>query len=401
MIAALALVAAALLILPPRLAPEPSASVPGRSTGAPTDAPTPALSVEPAPSVALSPYRSVTWSLAPFVDADADIRAAFAAGTHVVAVGVSGAQVPTAWSSADGGASWQTAVLPIGTPPVDGASAVVGPVAGWGDQVLAVGPWIDPATSLVSGRFALLSEDGGVTWEKRELAPAELQLQSVAATANGFVGIGLNLIDGISGLWGSDDGATWMPLDPVGLPDDAARGLAPLAGGPDGLLLAGATGDGRQDNHPAAWFSADGRTWQLTYEDPAASGRILQLLGGERGYLGLGQSFGVVQGGVPAIWYSPDGRSWTSREFFDLPGLQIGSAAFNSAGVVMTAESLTAGVTTTIRFLRGGSEDESDAEVAIVRPWLVGLADHYVAIGTCPEGSDCHGLIVAIGQPTE
>lgn len=402
MIAALAVVAAAFLILPPMLVPEPSPSVPSVRTAAPTDVPTPELSVQPAPSVALSPYRSVTWTLTPFADADADIRDAVAAGTRVVAMGVSGEQVPTAWSSADGGESWQTAALPVGTPPVVGGLVGVGPVAVWDERVLALGVWVDPATSSsVIQRFALVSDDGGVTWQNRELEPAEVGLQSVAATADGFVGAGLDAISGTSGLWSSQDGATWIPLDPVGLPDDAVRGFAPLAGGPDGLLLAGATGNGRDDSHPAAWFSADGRTWQLTYEDPAASGRILQLFGGEAGYLGLGQSFGVVPGGQPAIWFSPDGRSWTTREFFDLAGLQIGSAAFNAAGVVMTAESLTTGAATMIRFLRGGSEEENDAEVPIVRPWLIGLADRFVAIGSCPEGSDCHGIVVAMGRPTE
>jgi hypothetical protein len=112
-------------------------------------------------------------------------------------------------------------------------------------------------------------------------------------------------------LWASHDGRTWTDVvDPL------MSSVNAVAGGPGGFIAAG-----EADGSAAAWFSADGQTWEkvdvpepssptpgeLTVESAAASGAGYVLVRGDRSCLGGACSpFGEA-----AIWTSPDGRSWS------------------------------------------------------------------------------------------
>ena len=154
----------------------------------------------------------------------------------------------------------------------------------------------------------------------------------------------------------SSDGRTWaasgtLPYatNYVGPTSGPEAGIVDVAAGPEGFVAVGFTRDGGAKPvvaipDGAAWWSADGTTWERTMLDAGARPSVV-FRAPDRWLIG-----GVIyrdSGPIGAIWTSSDGRNWTLLEdaaTFDVGGYvdtmedpgsgQIGSIAWNGATLV-------------------------------------------------------------------
>lgn len=390
LIGAIALAGGAFVVLPPLLAPEPAPSETPRPSIAPF---TPSPSPQPPPSLAVSPYRSVDWTLAPFPDATFEPGPIAVVGQRLVTVGVSAGRV-AAWYS-DDGEVWAPASVPAPPSAVD-RQTFVRVVAATPDTILATGLSVDATNA--GGPYVLVSTDQGVTWEAGASPGdgADLEIFSLATIGDRFIALAYDpASESGSSWWTSPDGAAWQPLEATGLPD--RQPTLALAGTAEGLVAGGREGE-RAQLHPAAWFSADGSVWLPTIFGVEQRGSIAVAQAGAAGYLLAGQL-----DGVPTVWISPDGRRWSNVALVDLRGAQVGGAALTDGGALLVIERLTNGMetpaSTTVRFLRTGTSDTVDNSLPLVSLWPVALAGRFIVLGRCPASGqpDCQGTGIAIG----
>ncbi len=190
------------------------------------------------------------------------MRGVVAAASGYVAVGgLSDSSVkdaprgrPAVWTSPDG-ATWSLRQL---TPPA-------GAQEGWFDKVAVKGGVLVASGTVTtnSGRsaFAYTSSDGGATWQEVQLPPAgpadaETVVTALTATPKGFVLAGTT---GSSGredvaLWTSADGRSWTALTPhgTGLSGRGDQWLTSMTALGGDLLAVGVTADHRGEQ-PTLW----------------------------------------------------------------------------------------------------------------------------------------------------
>ena len=128
--------------------------------------------------------------------------------------------------------------------------------------------------------------------------PALSTFVGVARSGDTYVLVGEKPVgdeDFTFAAWWSDDGREWELAQefPMG-----QRILTLIAGGP-GFVVAGLGGDGA-----AVWTSADGRAWQPVSDASLRSGVIRQLVPTASGVVGFGSRSDTD---TPAIWTSADG----------------------------------------------------------------------------------------------
>jgi hypothetical protein len=161
---------------------------------------------------------------------------------------------PAIWTSPDG-ATWTMKPL---TPPT-------GVEEGWFDKVAAKGGVLVASGTATTGSgqsaFAYTSSDGGGTWQEVQLpsagqAGAETSLTALTATPKGFVLAGTTGASGRSDvvLWTSADGRSWTARTPhgtglAGRGDQWLTGMTALGGD---LLAVGVTADHRGEQ-PTLW----------------------------------------------------------------------------------------------------------------------------------------------------
>nr|MBA2300107.1 hypothetical protein [Chloroflexota bacterium] len=107
-------------------------------------------------------------------------------------------------------------------------------------------------------------------------------------------------------VWLSHDGANW-DISPIvaGVPPNSVSEITAVAAGPLGVVASG--GVCCRVEAPAIWWSADGRSWELSTVAGLARGSYVQgLAAGPDGFVAIG-----VVGERGAIWTSPDGRTWS------------------------------------------------------------------------------------------
>lgn len=139
--------------------------------------------------------------------------------------------------------------------------------------------------------------------------------EAIAAHDGRFVVVGYSLTSGPPVYW-SDDGMDWVVLPPSAEPNtlDANDIIAT----DEGFLAVGSDSDG-----PAAWRSADGRTWLESTVDASRAGGTDAMWGitaTAMGYYAWG--FDRYGTGPGYLWRSVDGRAWqpvADESVFDLP----------------------------------------------------------------------------------
>jgi len=166
---------------------------------------------------------------------DRQMTAVTAGGAGFVAVGSHG-DLPSAWTSADGGRTWRQSDLPL---PVGSTRAVLEHVASAGRVVVAVGTAVTTTGREVP--FAASSANGGASWGESALpVPADLtSVTALAAAGGSFTATGTygstpghqNVV-----VWTSADGSIWRATEPAG------QGLTgPGIQAITGLAVAGST----------------------------------------------------------------------------------------------------------------------------------------------------------------
>jgi hypothetical protein len=278
----------------------------------------------------------------------ASLQDVTATATGFVAVGR--AEVPgsdddaAVWTSSDG-REWSRAPDDggvLGGPFIQAAEAV----AAARGRVVAVGFTArGPDREAGATAAAWYSADGGRSWNRAVVeGPREATTSagSVVATADGFVmGGGSTASDGLGAgrVWTSDDGAHWTPVQadeavfpPVG------TSVAALAAAPDLVVGVGTLG--------AVWTSPDGTRWTKVVQDSAAFGPLTNHLRAvHRLQDGTWLAVGWNNPGVTAAaWTSVDGSRW--RQVVDpafaavLPGRAEDVASADGVTVVVGSEDL-------------------------------------------------------------
>lgn len=226
------------------------------------------------------------------------------------------------------------------------ARAAGGDVFAGGSQVAVVAVAARPAVLVaVGGRSEPGKEDAvavwrstnGASWERAGAAEAVFAasgqpfVNRVAAVPAGFVALGgVRRGDDVdAAAWFSADGSTWEPALPA--PDFAGPGtqsMDDVALVEGGLLAVGAASDGRR-RVPAAWRSVDGRAW-------TAGGAVFEQLGQASDTFGtevtnvaqVSQGLVATGGGnaVNRLWGSRDGVLWAEIQ---LPAEAAGADNFD------------------------------------------------------------------------
>jgi hypothetical protein len=186
----------------------------------------------------------------------------------------------------------------------------------------------------------------GIPFQASAVASSELGW--IAVGERSCVRTGAERYDCAAPVVRSDDGRAWtragtLPLATAYVPVTSGPepGIVDLAAGPDGYVAVGLARDGGAApvmgvGDGAAWWSADGLTWERTLLDEGARPSTA-FRAHDRWLIG-----GVIYRGVDlvndrpigAIWTSTDGRTWTRVE---------DDAAFDIGGYVDTMEDPGAG----------------------------------------------------------
>ncbi len=203
---------------------------------------------------------------------------------------------------------------------------------------------------------AIWTSPDGRSWTRRkdaEAPPRGVRLRDITRVADGsWIAIARGEIsegdDGLArqavtdGIWRSDDGLQWVPVE--GSPLD----LGPMVASPDGLAALGRRDDpAAGEDIPAIWRSTDGATWtSAALPRPAGlpAGTTLDagvLASSAAGWLIAADRDGGDAGSV--IWMSADGVAWTASAEGPWGNARIVRATAVAGGILVTGETLGAG----------------------------------------------------------
>ena len=217
------------------------------------------------------------------------------------------------WTSPDGLAWSRIDPVPAGL-----ASAEIDHVATDGHRLVAVGNERPLGANPADPTPIVWVSPDNVTWTR--VAPKPPFERPVAGIAGGPAGFVAWTSDGFTSVvYRSDDGTHWERLPSGGQPDGLVSSIAAYRGGfvavgahepppaspaPSKVLTAG----GPDLSTAAAWWSADGRTWQAGQTDAGAG--LYAVMVGADGLLASGGNGcpGCVAPGI--VWRSDDGRRW-------------------------------------------------------------------------------------------
>ncbi len=254
------------------------------------------------------------------VDPELAVNAVAASSGMQVAVG-SANGFPAAWTSVNGGSSWQPAVgqtpAVLDRPGIQQLTSVTHGAAGW----LAVGN----VTAAAAEHPVVLASPDGQVWSAADGAAAFTQNglypeQAVAGT-NGYVIVGYQVTGGrtIAAAWWSADLAGWQrgadAVSATGGPGaldgpSTSRQMLAVTAGPHGFVAVGSAGDGA-----SAWTSANGQAWtEVNLPLPAGTTRTVLNHAASRGQLVVAVGTALTASGqqVPFAARSSDGgATWT------------------------------------------------------------------------------------------
>lgn len=248
------------------------------------------------------------------------VAAMGAQGRQQVAVG-SANGFPAAWTSADGGRTWNRAAgqapSVLNRPGIQQLTSVAHGPEGW----LAVGGTagaggITGAAGGAAGHPVVIGSADGRSWSAADgeaaFAGGGLTVAQAAAGRDGYVIVGSQRVAGpggqartIAAAWWSAGLTDWHRANSVG----GGQQMVAVAAMADGFAAVGSDGQ-----RPAVWTSADGRNWRMA-DLPLPAGATTAAL---EHVAAAGQTVvatGVAQtatGSVPYAARSGDGgRTWT------------------------------------------------------------------------------------------
>lgn len=172
---------------------------------------------------------------------------------------------------------------------------------------------------LAVGSGGVVRSPDGIVWE-RSSNPPDLELLDVIAVDDGFIAAGVTSMGvAVPAIWYSTDGIDWQQADVEGTdsPGTAWCQLSSVVETDDGFAAVGCLSKASQDG--AAWWSADGVTWELVHAPPAgrleqlyaiaSDGRILVAGGAKTARAVIDEQAIVSTTGL--IWISIDGgQTW-------------------------------------------------------------------------------------------
>lgn len=317
--------------VPNPFVPPPIALESPGPSGSPTS---PDATATPSPSP-IAARLGDTWTLGQVPSTSDTISAVTSWGRGFVAVGISCPDYTTqsqgegvVWTSQNG-VTWTRAPSQEATTfgcwiAMSGPSAGMLDVAAGTPGIVIVGYATrtspQPAVLLPTAWFST----DGVTWTRTTLENSSqlFRVNAVAWDGARFVAVGEDRDDAFSAeaiktahsraaVWTSADGRTWTrvkaaALDAGGMvdtmEDPAAGGMTDIAAGAAGLVGVGSTCSATSRCTAAAWFSADGATWERA-QVPAISGFLNAVVARGSGYVAVGTS---------TVLTSSDGRTWTT-----------------------------------------------------------------------------------------
>ena len=183
-------------------------------------------------------------------------------------------------------------------------------VASWKDGYIAAGQTTD------SGAYSggLFASPDGAHWQRSAIVPLGPTVVATAARAIAVVTTGRESTPRVQ-AWASTDGRSWAPQDALTIAGATVDHLAAR-----GSTIVGIGTDSA--GHTAVWRSIDGAAW--TRGDPPPAHAIVRDVSAVHdGFVALGREGDpdVASGGVgapgvglPAAWWSADGRSWTALQ---------------------------------------------------------------------------------------
>ncbi len=219
-------------------------------------------------------------------------------------------------------------------------------VAAWSGGYLALGP-----TDSQHELPAWISRDGR-SWVALPAATFRSAIDGVAAPLADGVIVAVQSPTGVTTVWLSTDGLTWtsgaappmrlhgggdfagspggavailegspyriafsvdgIAWQTVPLPGDSAfsvQGVAALGTGFVAVGDAGRQAGGFVVGSPVAWWSADGRQWNLAHVQAHPGDGFVDVEAGGSGLVAISSTGGTP--GLTSFWTSPDGRTWT------------------------------------------------------------------------------------------
>jgi hypothetical protein len=168
-----------------------------------------------------------------------------------------------------------------------------------------------------------VSTDGGTDWARAALGGLAAlsragtgELAGVAHGRAGWVAVGRTLAEGGGPLVvASPDARAWTVTGGLAGPADGSAVAVAVAAGPAGYVIVGHQSDGRGGTAAAAWHAPGISGWRsatitgATVTGTASTGAAGQLMNAvaatARGFVAVGSA-----GASPAAWLSADGRSW-------------------------------------------------------------------------------------------
>jgi hypothetical protein len=215
---------------------------------------------------------------------------------------------------------------------------------------------------------AAWTSTNSLDWAYHQIGTTAFTFPVALATGSqgGLVAVGRQLDHPIA--WTSLDGATWQPHDVPVLGGMHAERMTAVAATRFGYVAGGSAGPELFERHARFWTSNDAETWQPVADDPAAFADAevtgIAALGDKLvavGWLGTAQ---LHTGGV--AWTSSDGEKWT----------RIDDPAFNDAAAASMIVSPFGGL------LAVGSDIEKKAALA----WLTSDGQHWQRVTTGDYG---------------
>jgi hypothetical protein len=346
----------------------------------------PRSSPSPEPTAALI---DLEWSVQSFPSNEAPPSGRITAvGGRLIVTGAEGKD-PAAWYSDDRGQTWARAAVEDG----DRRSQALGEVAAAGDELISLGSAYLGTNGNDADRRSVIwaSHDKGTSWQRLAEDGVPERIETIAATASGFVAAGSanpfthGLPDPLpphAAFWISSDGASWELVPDA--PDLALAWIYAL-GERDGQLVAVGTHGARESSRPAVWTSTGGLSWTLKELSPQ-SGAALDIDIGADGFTAVG----TTDGGA-VTWTSTDGLTWTEGEITNERGLIPTAVTVGDRGTVVVGHEIATADSTPVYWFipNGGSARTTDIGVDVGDVAWAGGVFVAVAHNACGPTADC------------